>query len=109
MNSVSSYLPLIKNAMHGRLLLKITASIAALIILTFGGARKGGARERPSPGWITLFSGHSITFRLDGLTAGELYAVSAYLAGPPRNSDHAALMVSLADEEGDLTSHDLDA
>ena len=87
---------------------KFAPSLTALAILTFGGARKGGAHEQPSPGWITVFSGHSISFRIDGLTAGELYAVSAYLAGPPRRSDHADIMVSMADEEGELASRDLD-
>jgi N-acetylmuramoyl-L-alanine amidase len=88
---------------------KLAAAMATLVVLTIGGARKGGAREQPSPGWITLFSGHSITFRIDKLASGELYAVSAYLAGPPRRTDQADLLVTIADEQGELANRDLDS
>src|SRR5205823_3352806 len=87
---------------------KLTAALATLVVLTIGGARKGGAHEQPSPGWITLFAGHSSSFRIDSLTSGELYAVSIYAAGLPKGSGQPDLMVTIADEQGELSNRTLD-
>ncbi len=97
--------------MHSRLIriaLKLGAAVATLVVLTIGGARKGGAHEQPSPGWITLFAGHSQTFHIENLTSRELYAVSIYAAGMPNSSCQPDLMVSIADEQGELSSRTLD-
>jgi N-acetylmuramoyl-L-alanine amidase len=88
---------------------KLTAAVATLVILTIGGARKGGAHEQPSHGWITLFSGHSITFRIANLASSDLYDVSAFLAGLPGRPDDADLMVTISDEQGELSTRTLDA
>src|SRR5258707_945923 len=88
--------------------LKLGAAVATLVVLTIGGARKGGAHEQPSPGWITLLAGHSQTFHIDNLTSGELYAVSIYAAGLPRGLDQPDLMVSISDEQGELSDRTLD-
>src|SRR5260221_14348484 len=88
--------------------IKLAAAVATLVVLTIGGARKGGAHEQPSPGWITLFAGHSQTFHIDNLTSGELYSVSIYAAGLPKSSAQPDLLVSISDEQGELSSRTLD-
>src|SRR5437762_3400079 len=91
-----------------KIALKLGAAVATLIVLTIGGARKGGAHEQPSPGWITLAAGHSQTFHIDNLTSGELYAVSVYAAGLPKGAGQPDLMVSISDEQGELSNRTLD-